>query len=81
MIILNDPRRGYESKDLQAAMEKFSFAESTEVTKKLIEADAYIIPEVPVDRPVGGLQSNMGAEWMRKKEERVQRALDILNKK
>ena len=74
-------RKLYECKDLQAAMEGVSFAESTEETKKLISANAYIIPEVPVDWPVGGIKSNMGAEWMRKKDKRVKRALEILSQK
>ena len=74
-------QRLYECKYLQAVLKEFAFSENTGEVQKLIAADVYIIPEVPVDWPVGGLQSNMGAEWMRKKEERVQRALDILNKK
>ena len=72
-------RKLYECKDLKAAMEGYSFEDTTEETNKLMEADAYIIPEVPVDWPVGGIKSNMGAEWMRKKEDRVQRALEELS--
>ena len=74
-------QRLYECKDLQAVLKEFAFSENTGEIQKLIAADAYIIPGVPVDWPVGVIRRNMRAEWMRKKEERVQRALDILNKK
>ncbi|MBR6850989.1 MAG: hypothetical protein IKM88_12185, partial [Lachnospiraceae bacterium] len=66
---------------LQAVLKEFAFSENTGEIQKLIAADAYIIPGVPVDWPVGVIRRNIRAEWMRKKEERVQRALDILNKK
>ena len=70
----------YICKDLNEAMNDFSFCDTTEEVNKLIEADAYIVPEIPVDWPVGGLQSNMGQAWLRRKEVRLQRALKILER-
>ena len=61
-------------------MEGFSFGDTTEEVNKLIEADAYIVPEIPLDWPVGGLQSNMGQAWLKRKEVRLQRALNVLGK-
>ena len=69
----------YTDKDLQAAMEGFSFEDTTEEINNLTENDAYIVPEIPVDWPAGGIKSNMGQAWMRRKEARVQRALEVLS--
>ncbi len=70
----------YSCKDISAAMDVFSYGDTTEEIIKLMEADAYIVPEIPVDWPVGGLQSNMGQAWLRRKEVRLQRALKILER-
>ncbi len=70
----------YSYKDIPAAMDGFSYGDTTEEIIKLMEADAYIVPEIPVDWPVGGLQSNMGQAWLRRKEVRIQRALKILER-
>ena len=69
----------YECKEWQLAKEGFTFLETTEDIQKLIEADCYIVPEIPADWPLGGLKSNLGQEWLQKKEERVQRALKLLS--
>lgn len=70
----------YSCKDIQAAMDGFSFEDSTEETNILIKADAYIVPKIPVNRLIGGGKSKMGQAWLRRKEARVQHALDILSK-
>ena len=69
----------YINQDIQTAMEGFSFEDTTEEINRLIKNDAYIVPEIPVDWPVGGINSNMGQAWMRRKEARVQRALEVLS--
>ena len=71
----------YSRKDIQAAMDGFSFEDSTEETNKLIKADAYIVPKIPVDRPIGGRESKMVQAWLRRKEARLKRALDVLSYK
>ena len=73
-------RKLYMSQDMQEAMEGFSFEDSTAEINRLIEEDAYIVPEIPVDWPVGGINSNIGQAWMRRKEERLQRALKLMGK-
>ena len=72
-------RKLYESKDIKSVMENFSFTDSTGETQRLIDVGAYIIPSVPVDWPLGGLQSNMGREWMQRKEDKAKLAMDILS--
>ncbi len=70
----------YSFDELEFVMEGFVFEDSTEEVNKLIEADAYIVPKIPVDRPVGGIQSDLGQSWLRRKEVRLQRALNIMGK-
>ena len=70
----------YICKDINEAMNDFSFCDTTEEIGRLMEDDAYIIPEIPVDWPAGGIQSNMGQAWLRRKEARLNQALKILEK-
>ena len=70
----------YICKDLNEAMNDFSFCDTTEEIGRLMEDDAYIVPEIPVDWPAGGIQSNMGQAWLRRKDARLKMALKILQK-
>ena len=70
----------YSFDELEFVMEGFVFEDSTEEVNKLIDADAYIVPKIPVDRPVGGSKSDLGQSWLRRKEVRLQRALNIMEK-
>ena len=65
----------YEVKDIRIAMQGFSFTETSAETKRLVEKDAYIVPAIPLDFP------NKAAEretWMKRKEEKLKRALEVL---
>ena len=65
----------YEVKDIRLAMEGFSFTDTSAETKRLLEKDAYIVPAIPLDFP------NKPAEretWMKRKEEKLKRALEVL---
>ena len=70
----------YICKNLNEAMNDFSFCDTTEEIERLMEDDVYIVPEIPVDWPAGGIQSNMGQAWLRRKEARLSQALKILEK-
>ncbi|MCR5249957.1 MAG: hypothetical protein K6E50_05060 [Lachnospiraceae bacterium] len=69
-------RKLYEEKDMRAAMEGFSFLDTSAETKKLVETDAYIVPGIPVDLPKSDADRDA---WMKRKEEKLQRALRVLN--
>ena len=69
----------YECRDLQETMKCFSFENTTELTKKLIENEAYVIPQNPVDyRPYIKTYSELAAKWRKQKNEQIQRAEHIL---
>ena len=65
----------YEVKDAWIAMEGFSFMDTSAETKKLLENDAYIVPAIPLDFPNKATEREA---WMKKKEEKLQRALKVL---
>ena len=71
-------RKLYEYKDIHYAMKGFSFTDTSEETKKLISGDADIIPSIPVQSEHLMLLSGLGAEWLKRKLERAERAMAIL---
>ncbi|MBR6157792.1 MAG: hypothetical protein IKQ27_12600 [Lachnospiraceae bacterium] len=71
-------RKLYEYKDIHYAMKGFSFTDTSEETKKLISGDADIIPSIPVQSEHLMLLSGLGAEWLKRKLERAERAMEIL---
>ena len=67
--------RLYEEKNARSAMEGFSFLDTSEETKRLVEKDAYIVPSIPVDLPDKDSERDA---WMKRKEEKLQRAIKEL---
>ena len=69
----------YECRDLHETMKCFSFENTTKVTKKLIEEDAYVVPQDPVDYwPFINMGSELYKWWRVKRNEKLQRATHIL---
>ncbi len=68
--------RLYDGQALQNAMKDFVFVDSSDETRRLVKADAYIVPGIPVDLPGKNEDSRV---WMQRKEDKLKRALKVLN--
>lgn len=66
----------YEGADLQSAMKDFSFVDTSEETRRLMTSDAYIVPAIPIDLPKKNEDSKA---WMQRKEDKLTRALSVMN--
>ena len=73
-------RKVYDYKNIQDAMKGFLFEDTTEETRKLIAADAYSVPAIPVKMTFRKFSVELWAEGLKRKIVLADRALGILSK-
>ncbi|MCR5129462.1 MAG: hypothetical protein K6B69_15340 [Lachnospiraceae bacterium] len=66
----------YECKDLEKAMTGMAFIDTTKETRRLIEEDAYLVPEVPVDDPPGRQKKYIA--WIQSRKECAEHAMKVM---
>ena len=66
----------YECKDLEEAMTGLAFTDTTQENRRLVEADAYIVPEVPTDDPPSRKKKYIA--WIQERKERAEHAMKVM---
>ena len=78
-IIVSFLQKLYDYKDLTATLMGYYTENTTEETKKLIAADAYIVPEIPVALSPFLLPGILRTQWVERSSKRFEKAVEIMS--